>query len=267
MEFQKIRGKKHFVFENRKEFEEHFKGLNEVPPTLVENWRLAKKGDWVLADDGGIVQIIFQSKLSHPNDRKRYKNHRGYCRTIVGTFIQDDKYEMDTDFTLHPNRYRFGSATDADIKYRQKNRDYLSSPELVFVAALCSGKTLQQSYQEYCKIINMPFPHPKWQRKAIGLLKRERIMTAINKNVEEIAEKLGIDFKYILSGLKQLFEESDNDNIKLGSLKELAEWLGGKDKMKQVTRGQVHVFEPFSGEELAKIEAEKIEAIEAGEED
>lgn len=263
IKFQYIKNKQHVVFENKEEFNEYWKNQGQKTPEIIENWRHGKARDWIQADDGGIVQIIYQKKLPHPNDRKNYKNHRGYCRTVVGTFMQDDKVKMDTDFEKHPNRYRFGSATETEIHYRQKNRKNLSNPEVIFVTALCSGKDLQHAYEEYCTAVGLSFPHNNWQRKAIGILKRERIMNAINKNVEEIAQKLGIDYEYILSALKELGEKSKNDNIKLGVLRELADWLGGKEKMKQITSGKIHVFEPFGDREIARIEAERIEALDA----
>lgn len=250
------------MFENEEEFSEYFKNKGQEPPVVVENWRFGRQGDWVRADDGGIVQILKQADLPHHNDRKNYKNHRGYCRTVVGTFMQDDNWEMDTDFDQHPDRYRFGSATQTEIEHRQKHRKNLSNPEVIFVTALCSGKDLKHAYAEYCSAVKKDFPHPDWERKAVGILKRERILKAVNKNVEEIAQKLGIDYEYIMSELKELGEATKNDNIKLGVLKELAEWLGGKERMKQITSGQVVFRDPLDEKDLLKIQQEKQEALE-----
>ena len=57
MDYRKIKGVSHYVFDDRPEFEEWMRlNRGEVPP-IAEDWRTAKEGDWVEADDGGIVQI------------------------------------------------------------------------------------------------------------------------------------------------------------------------------------------------------------------
>ena len=69
MKSQKIKHIKHYVYDNVEEFKKE-KGLDTQ---LVENWRDGEEGDWVLADDGGVVQLLKVSKnISHPNERKNY---------------------------------------------------------------------------------------------------------------------------------------------------------------------------------------------------
>ena len=106
MDFRKIKGTKHYVFKNREEFEEYFKSEHGAVPELNIDWRTAKQRDWVLADDGGVVQILKQGDLPHPHDRPNWKENNGYVRTVVGSFIQSDKHLMDTDFSKHLDRYR-----------------------------------------------------------------------------------------------------------------------------------------------------------------
>lgn len=256
MKSQKINGIEHIVFDSRDEFERHFLHKDGKVPVLREDWRNGREYDWVLADDGGIVQILKQAPLPHTQDRKNYKNHpNGYCRTVVGTFIQDKSVRMDTDFELHPDRYRFGSSTNAEVSDRRRNRENLSSPEVIFVAAICSGKSLQSAYEEAYG------PHVDWRNRALFLLKRERIMKEINKNVDEVARELGLDYKWIMERLMKLANEADNGTVILGALRELAEWIGGKEKLKQITSGQMTVFQPFDESKLIEIEAEKTETI------
>jgi hypothetical protein len=256
MKYQKLKGKKHFVFESKSEFEEYFLSEYGVIPKLVD-WRYSKQGDWVEADDGGIAQIIKQSSIKHHKDRKNYKNHRGYVRTIVGLFFQDDKIEMDTDFDKHPNRYRFGGSTDAEYLLRRKTREFLSNPEVVFAASICSGKTLQASYEEGFG------PTHDWRRRAIFLLRRERVIKMIKENVKDkLDSKFNGDvLDFIFDQLKDLIMNTDNDNTKLGALKELSEWSGEKEKTKQITRGEMHIFEPFGAKKLAQIDAEEIKVL------
>ena len=257
MEFQKLKGKIHYVFDSPEEFKHYsLQEWGKTPP-IVDNWRTAKEGDWVLADDGGVVQILRWGRMVHPGDRKNYKTHNGYVRTIVGTFPQNHREKMDTDFSKHVNRYRFGGIPDGQKERNRKDRTKVSNPERVFVAALCSGKRLQAAYEEAFG------PHVKWYQKALFLLKRERIMSAIKEDVKDtLDQKFGgnvLDF--IFDELKKLILTTESDGVKLAALKDLGEWSGEKEKTKQITRGEVRVFEPFAKGELARIEAEEVKVL------
>ena len=107
MKYQLINSKKHYVFESRDEFENYFLSKMIPVPRLVENWKEGREQDWVVSDDGGIVQLLKVSSISHPNDRKNYKYSKGWCRTVVGTFLMNSVSKMDTDFSAHKNRYTF----------------------------------------------------------------------------------------------------------------------------------------------------------------
>jgi len=255
---KKLNGTEHFVFGNVTEFEEHFLAEDGVCPELAP-WRDAKFGDWVVADDGGVVKILHQADLPHHGDRGKYKTHKGYVRTIVGTFFQNDKTFMDTDFDKHPNRYRFGASTDAEYLKRRKTREYLSNPEVIFAAQICAGKSLQQAYEDSFG------PHHDWRGRALFLLKRERIMTQIKSNAKD---KLNAKFDgdvldFIFDQLKDIAINADNDNTRLSAIKELADWTGEKekDKIKQITKGEVTIFSPFGTDELAKIEAQEVKTL------
>ena len=259
MDFRKVKGTTHYVFKDKEEYEEWFMVNEGSVPPLVEDWRQAKQFDWTVADDGGVVQVLKWGPLPHPHDRTNYKSRNGYVRTIVGAFIQNEKTYMDTNFENHPNRFRFNSATDQEYLKRRKERPNLSNPEVMFAANIAAGKTIQQAYEDSFG------PHHDWRNRALFLLKRERIMSKIKENAKEkLDEKFdGSVLGFIFDQLKELVLTSDNDRIKLDVLKELAEWSGEKekDKVKQITQGQVTVFKPFEEDELAKIEAEEVKIL------
>ena len=114
-----IRGKKHYVYSDIKEFEYYNKGVE-----VKDNWRTSDEGDWVYSDDGKIIQLLKVSKsVNHPGDRKNYKYANGWVRTAVGSFINRDNTKMDADFSLHKNRYTFSKSikdTNRRIKEREK---------------------------------------------------------------------------------------------------------------------------------------------------
>jgi hypothetical protein len=90
-------------------------------------------------------------------------------------------------------------------------------------------------------------------------------MSKIKENAKEKLDQTfgGSVLGFIFDQLKELVLTSDNDRVKLDVLKELAEWSGEKekDKVKQITQGQVTIFKPFEQDELAKIEAEEVKIL------
>jgi hypothetical protein len=255
---KKLKGVEHHVFKDVSEYEQYFLAEDGVVPELIP-WRDARFGDWVVADDGGVVRILYQSDISHHGDKKNYKTHKGYVRTIVGTFFQNDKVFMDTDFSKHPNRYRFGASTDKEYLHRRRTRKELSNPEVIFTAQLVAGKSLQAAYEEAFGSTH------DWRDRALFLLKRERIMSKIKENAKDkLNEKFDGDvLDFIFEQLKDIAINAVNENTRLAAIKELGEWSGEKekDKIKQVTKGEITVFQPFGQDELAKIEAEEVKVL------
>ena len=88
-------------------------------------------------------------------------------------------------------------------------------------------------------------------------------MNKIKENVrDKLDEKFGGDvLDFIFEQLKRLIVETDSDSVRLSAIRDLGDWSGEKEKTKQITSGQVTVFEPFRGDELAKIEAEEVKVI------
>lgn len=212
----------------------------------------------MLSDDNRIIQIIASGSMRHMHDRKNYRYSLGWCRTIVGTFPQSRYVEMDTDFEKHPNRYRFGSATDEEYAQRMRDKENLSHKEEIFAAAIISGRTIQQAYEDAYG------PHTNWREKAVFLLRRKRIMTRIKEGVrDKLDEKFGGDvLDFIFEQLRKLIESAKSENVKLGALRDLGEWSGEKVQNKQITTGQVRVFSPVDPKEIARIQAEKVETLE-----
>lgn len=242
----------HIVFDDENEFTTYW---GPGHPPIVRDWKEGDVGDWVEAMDGGIVQVLKRGELPHPHDRKNYKAHKGWMRTIVGTFIINDKTFFDTDFEKHPQPYTFSTKSEKQHKEHWRTRENLSKNERIFVANLQAGKSMQQAYEDaFNAKVN-------WREKAIALLKLERMRKELNKNIEEIADNLGLDYEYILKNLMTLVEQSENENVKLGGLKELKDWIRVQsEEIKQVTGAEVTFFEPFEGKEILSIEAERVDS-------
>ena len=253
-DYQVIRGKRHYVFDNVDEFTEYYHSKMMSSPEVKGNWREGKEGDWVFSDDNRIVQLLKVGTLNHPNDRKNYKWAKNYVRTVVGTFVNNEKTFMDTDFEQHPNRYTFSKTikhTNGQVKKRKK----LTNNEKIFTTNVVSGMGPVKAYMDAFKAAS----EDKARKKALVLLKQERIMTDIEKGVLDVAKELGIDHKYILDRLKCLADNSEDDNIILQSTKELGKIIGTSvNSVKQRDVGVIGMFQGFSPEQIESVKTKEI---------
>ena len=253
-EYRKIRGDRHYVFEDIKEFNEFYLSKMMNPPDVIKNWRDGEQGDWVLSDDDRIIRLLKVAPLNHPNDRKNYKWAKNYIRTVVGTFVNNEKTFMDTDFDQHPNRYTFSKTikhTNGQVKKRKK----LTNNEKIFTTNVVSGMGPVKAYMDAFKAAS----ETKARKKALILLKQERVMTDIEKGVLDVAKELGIDHKYILDRLKCLADNSEDDNIILQSTKELGKIIGTSvNSFKQKEVGVIGMFQGFSPDQIESVKTKEI---------
>ena len=244
MDYREIKGVKHYVYNTVEEFQKHNKGVE------TKHWKEnPQEGDWVISDDGGIVQILKRNGISHPNDRKNWKLNRGYVRTVVGTFLLNDKSKMDTNFDLHPNRYTF-SKNVKQANENFKKRENVTKKEKLFTTEVIVGKDAISAVKNVYKEDD----HNKAKKKAVLLLKQERIMNEIEKGVVDIAKGLGIDHEYVLRRLKMLADTGEDDNVVLQSLKELGKIIGTSTPAIKKDVGVVGLFQGFSPKQLEKAE-------------
>jgi len=248
MDYREIKGQKYFVYETIEEFKK------EKGDIKIKYWKEdPQQGDWVEADDGGIVQILKRSGISHPSDRKNWKAHKGYVRTVVGTFLLNDKNKMDTNFDLHPNRYTF-SKNLKQANENFKTRKNITKKEKLFTTEVIVGKDAISAVKNVYKEDD----HNKAKKKAVLLLKQERIMSEIEKGVVDIAKGLGIDHEYVLRRLKMLADTGEDDNVVLQSLKELGKIIGTSTPAIKKDVGVVGLFQGFSPKQLEKAERKEL---------
>ena len=241
--FQIIRPKdgsslrKHLVFDSRPDFEYYFMAKDGVVPELGLNWRVAELGVWVLADDGGVCQIIHRGSLKHPKDkwRKAPYSPNGYCRTVVGTFNSTKAYKMDTDFSKHINRYTFTNNPIAATYMRSiKNRDYLTKKERLFVANLMmylhQGNGRQESMIMAVKDAGYSARDlHSTLKKANLLLQQDRIMKILSEQMKDAAEEIGITIKAIMQetwNMAQGPERAHREDVRLSAIKQSGSYLG-----------------------------------------
>jgi hypothetical protein len=259
MKYGTIKGISHYIFDSDDEISNFFGGN---PPTIVNDWRNGIEGDWVRSDDGCILQLLKVSKkLPHPGDRKNYKWTNGWLRTVVGTFIIRNDTYMDTDFDKHPDRYTF-SGKKKTPHQRIKERESATKREKIFATNIAVGMGPVKSYMDAFEREQNP---QSARKKAVLLLKQERIMKEVEKSVLDVAKELGIDHKYILDKLKCLAENTDDMNIVLQATKELGKAVGTMGTtVRQKEMGIVGMFSGFTPQELEGAKRSSLE-IERGE--
>ena len=225
--------RKYRVFDSKVQFERFFMAKDGICPPLVADWKLGEEGDWVVADDGGVVQIIKRGTLKHPRDKYRNKkvSPRGYARTVVGTFNTNGHYKMDTDFEKHPSRYSFTTNKHAsNPTYAIRNRVHLTKRERLFVANLMMF--LQQGNG---RLESMVFAvkeagyaassiHVALERANL-LLQQSRIMKLVSEQMVDAAEEIGLTVKFVMEGVVDLATNARREDVRLSALKQAGQYI------------------------------------------
>jgi hypothetical protein len=226
-----------------------FEDADEVPGSIdyLYNWRHGHIGDWVLSDDGCIIQILREGTMSKSKGKDREQRYVGTC---TGTFIVSDKTKMDTSKRAHI--YSIGGHLDREQQIEDKQN--LSSREHTFVQYLASGMDAREAY---LKAFPTNDPHYAGMR-AGQLIKTTRIKTAMKEELKPFMEALGIDENYILKNIKSVVDNAPKEDTKLKALFKLADIMDMEDKNKtQVTQLTGAVFQGFSEDKLKEAERPK----------
>ena len=250
MQSKKIKDVEHCVYESKDEWSESHPKKN-----LIYKWREGNQGDWVVSDDGKIVQLLKVSrKITHPSDSKNYKYAKGWVRTVVGTFLMHKNTKMDTDFSSHPNRYTL-SKNIKNTNSRIKERENVTKKEKIFATNVDVGMGAVKSYMDAYGELN----HGKAKNKAAILLKQERVMKEVEKSVMDVAREMGVDHEYIFRSLKILAETSADENIALQSLKEMGKAIGTLGGgVKKIEQDVVGLFCGFTLDQIEYVERKMI---------
>ena len=209
---------------------------------VISNWRNGVKGDWVLSDDNCVIQIIREGKLA-----TRSKNCPSrYIGTCCGTFAVKDSVKMDTE--KRHNIYSFGGS-----KTSSKNmfdRDNLNDRESAFSVLIAKGVAPAKAYMQVYNTDN-----PKYaNQKSLLLMKTERVKTAVKKELEPVLGELGIDARFVLKEIKDLIENTSQDDVRLRALIKLGDVLSIEDKGQKESQVAMIGFQGFKPEQLEAVE-------------
>ena len=226
----------HVVYDDVTELPEGF--------SYSSNWRDAKIGDWVKADDECIIQVLRKGRMLRKNGEVYY------IGTCTGTFIAEKSIHMDTD--KRANIYSFGgNSTPEEIVQKRKG---LTSSEEMFVTYVSSGMLPEDAY-----VKAFPTNNKRYARvKAVNLIKTKRIKTAMKEELKPILEEAGINEDYILRGIKAEADMADKADTRLKALFKLSDIMDLEDKNAPKIQSQTAIqFKGFTDDMLDTAERPK----------
>ena len=193
---------------------------DEVPVEIkYKDWKDSKLGDWVLADDDCVIQVIREGTMFRSKGKIKKIDYIGTC---TGTFLKDGKMKMDTD--RRENIYSLsGRLSPKEVLEQREN---LTGREELFVHNLEKKMSLKDAYINAFKTDNEKYA----ETRAMLLVKTKRVKKEMHKRLEPILAKLGIDDELVLDGIKQIATCAEKDSDRLKALTELSEVLEIKDK-------------------------------------
>ena len=226
-----------------------FDSEEEVPADIhyLREWRECVLSDWVLADDGCVIQILRKGTMTKPKGKVRKVDYIGTC---TGTFIVSDNTKMDT--SKRTNIYSIGG--DIERNQRVDERENLSTREELFVQLYASGMDPRKAY---LKAFPTNDPHYAGIR-AGQLIKTARVRSAMKEELKPVMEALGLNENYVLTNIKEVIDSCTKDDTKLKALFKLADIMDMEDKNRtQVTTVSGALFQGFSKDKLEAAERPK----------
>ena len=226
-----------------------FDSIDEVPVNIkyLVDWRDGHQSDWVLSDDGCVLQILREGTMLKPKGKVRSVRYLGTC---TGTFLASKSVKMDASKRI--NIYSLGG--NIERNQRIEDRQNLSSREEIFVQYIASGIDARMAY---LKAFPTNDPHYAGLR-AGQLVKTTRIKTAMKEELKPICEELDIDEKMVLKGIKDEAKTAEKADTRLKALFKLSDILDLEDKNRtQVTQISGAVFQGFNKEEIDSVKRPK----------
>ncbi len=234
-----IKGVKHYAYESKAEFR------TAHPDTpLMKDWTKAEEGDWCLADDGKIVQILKKGSYGFKKNKQT-----PYTRTIIGMF----SLRGNTSFigSVKDDMYRFAK-TSSHILSRSV---YMTDSKKRFAKYIAHGMEPVKAYQKAFPKTNS-LDHA--ERRSTLLLKNKTVRQAVDKEIENLMSEVGITKRYLLETTKDVIDKRDvKDNDKLRAIETLMKISGLLSTEKKVD--SVALIQEFSG-----FSREKLQAFEQG---
>ena len=232
-----VKDRTHKVYDSKDEFPEDM--------SFLDNWRDGDIGDWVLADDGCIIQVLRSGSFARPTKKIKALKYVGTC---TGTFICKTTYKMDCD--KRENIYNISGKSP----YTQTiERTEVTHKERIFASFIAEGMERTEAYLRAFDTKNRNHAHSQ----AGLLLKQERVRKVMKEELRPVLSKLGINDTMVLQGIRDVALSGEKDSDKLKALFELADILEIKETKKEITAIGGAVFKGFLPEDSTVLEDRK----------
>ena len=223
-----------------------FDSFDEIPKDIdyKYNWRIGQVGDWVIADDGCVIQILRKGEMIQRNKT------REYIGTCTGTFPIGPQVKLDT--SRRANIYSFGGNKSPENILL--SRTVLNKHENLFVQYVIAGMSPEDAYIKAYPTNNRGYA----KEKSAQLVKTKRITTAMKEELKPVLEDLGINEQYVLKGIKDTAELADKEDVRVRALFKLSDIMDLEDK-NQTTVTQItgNVFKGFTDNMIEEAERPK----------
>lgn len=229
-----IAGIEHVVYDSMEEFK-----IANPDGLVALEWRKGREGDWVLADDGAVMQVLKFGKVVSGSPRE-------YIRTAAGTFTLLPNTRLDSIF--RERIYSFSGRADAYARPSGRQRAFVSLIILGYDPVSAYLKVFNTTNEMYAK------------QRAYTLLGKGDIMSAIRDSIERAGLKTGATLEWAMESIKKTVDESDNEGTKLKGADMIAEYHGAKSKENPAPAGAPldGVFKGFGTNELPEGEQRQL---------
>ena len=227
MRTYKVKKKEHYVYDLE----------SELPGgiTIALDWKNARVGDWVKADDDAYIQILKRKKIGKTDT----------VQTCIGTYSVNGT--MDT--SERKDRYSLnGKTSNASVKQRKvpTYKEKLFAKKVMF-----DGKKAVDAYMEVYDANSRNYA----KQRAALILKTKRMDTYMNQDLRDTFGKKGVDLDYLIERAKDKCDNSKNDSDQLNALKMLWDAWGVVEKQKVTeVKGIFQGFEPKHLKEVKRPE-------------
>lgn len=206
-----VKGESHKVYE-----------YNEVPigVTTVDVWQDAMVGDWVVADDGCVIQVL-----------RKYNKIIGTC---TGSYTPSTGMDTEKSGDIY-------SVSGKTWEVRTKARKTPTYSEIIFASFVNSGDEPVEAYLKVYKTKN----NKKARGRAALLIKQKRIQNLMREELKLSFGKSAVDLDWLISSAKDLVDGGKNDSDRINALKMLWEAWGVVEKQTVTeVRGVIQEFSP-----------------------
>ena len=237
MDYKEIKGVCHYIFENISEFKALGPARMIRNLEVINNWRKAKEGDWVLTDDDCVVQIIKKFNMKNNVGKKE-----DFVRTICGTCKVSKNSKMLGEDGIAENIYTIGGKNP---EYRDDN-----GKAFLFARYVAEGFDKTDAYKKA-----YPNASDKYyiNKRSTQLLKSEKVQKMIKEEIQEVLSEVGVTPNWIVERYKTIADLADKDSDKLRSLESLSK-ISGLFETNEKKSEQLTVWAGFSPEQMEAIQ-------------